>query len=231
MIKEVDLGAVKVRGDKKFGRIGLYAGGVCLVVLLVIVLITLLKKDDEQVTTIITQPAINSGAEERNLNNFKNLINNNFPYSATADNFKIVFPAKPTKSSDSTYSEALVGNIKMTTYYSQYEDVSYAVITYDYDSPNISESNPDFDVQGALEGAINGMVNSCSSGEIIAQTATKIGDKDAFDVTVSCDGEYFQGFVVFNDVKLYLVMVDYTEINRPDANKIESYLESFGFLQ
>ena len=144
-------------------RIGLFAAGICGVAVLIIILIAVITKDNEPVTIITTQPVISNGAEERNLNNFKNLINNNFPYSATTDNFKMVFPAQPTKSSDSTYSEALGGNIKMATYYSQYEDVSYAVIVYDYDSPKISESNPDFDVQVALEGAINGMVNSCRS--------------------------------------------------------------------
>lgn len=222
--------AAKPKVNKKLTIICLLVAVVCAVVLLVIIWLASMNNNYDQAIIITREPTVSNGVEERNSTNFKNLINNNYPYSSTVDNFKVVFPSQPAKSSDSTYSEELGDNIKMTTYHSLYEDVSYGVVVYDYASPEISESNPDFNVEGALEGTVNGMVNACSSGKIIAQAAKKIDGNNSLDFTISCDGEDLQGFAIFNDVKLYLTMVDYTDGNRPDTNKIESYLESFSFL-
>lgn len=229
MLQE-DTSVAKRKVNKKFKLVFLLVAVVCAVALLIIVLITSMDNDYEQTVIVTPESTISHNVEERNLNNFKNLINDNYPYSSTTDNFKIVFPSQPTKSSDSNYSEELGGNIQMTTYHAINEDVSYGVVVYDYASPKISESNPDFNVEGALEGTLNGMISACSSGEIISQSAKKVNN-NSLDFTIICDGEYLQGFVIFHDVKLYLTMVGYIGTERPDSDKIDSYLGSFSFLQ
>lgn len=155
-----------------------------------------------------------------------------FHYSSVSNNFSADFPAQPTRESESQYDNDLQSNIETVTYSSSSaRGVFYYVIVYEYSSSLMSTSNPDFDIQGALEGGINGFVNASINTHIVSQRNTKIDGRNAISFVIQLDQDYFEGFVTYDQNSMYLVGVDHTEANPASPAEIYDFTTSFTFSE
>jgi hypothetical protein len=155
-----------------------------------------------------------------------------FHYSSASNNFAADFPVQPTRTSESQYDSDLQSNIETVTYSSSSaRGASFYVIVYDYGTSVMSTTNSDFNVQGALEGGINGLVNSSTNARIMSQNNITVDGRDAISFVIQLDQDYFEGFATYDQSSMYLVGVDHTDANPASPAEIYDFSNSFTFLQ
>lgn len=153
--------------------------------------------------------------------------NADYSFSSSDYNFRVIFPKQPVRSEENENDNEL-GNIKTITYESRLADSVYYIYIFEYANPNIDENSPNFNVDAALEGALNGMVNTDSSGYILSQNKTVIGYNKGLRYKVKISDEILDGILVYKGKRLYNIVVDYRP-DKPPTN-IQNYLGSFTFI-
>ena len=150
-----------------------------------------------------------------------------FLFTSSEDGFQATFPSQPSREEETTDTGA-VGMAKTATYSTEKGGVSYLLFVYTYLDERMNESNPDFNVVGALEGAINAMANS-DGGKLLSSKKVTMDGRDAFVYQIQINSEVMQGLIVYKGNRMYNIAVGY-QAKDGAPRDVTGYLDSLTLL-
>lgn len=149
-------------------------------------------------------------------------------FTAEQEGFSLRFPAEPTKESSSVYDEDFEATRTTVTYGAPLGTAMYSITVTDYNTPYVSESNPDFSPALALSDTLDFIANGAT---LLSKEESVIDSHAVLDYAVAYGEEVLQGRMVFKDDTLYLLMVNFFSTDAPSQEEYDKFIASFSFTR
>ncbi|MDQ5952303.1 MAG: hypothetical protein QG626_430 [Patescibacteria group bacterium] len=138
------------------------------------------------------------------------------------------FPAEPTQESSSVYDEDFDANRTTVTYGAPLRTAMYYLSVTDYNTPYVSESNPDFDPALALSDTLDFIANGAT---LLTREESVVDGHAVLDYSVARGEEVLRGRMVFKDDALYVLMVNFLTTDVPTEEEYQKFITSFSFTR
>jgi hypothetical protein len=154
-------------------------------------------------------------------------IENEYSFTSEDGSFTMKFPTKPSYELSANVLQD-VGNVKTITYSSKIDDKEYLLNVFEYEDTRINENSKYFDVDRALEGALEAMLNSRNDTVLFLKEEGMISGKKALQYQIKIGQERLDGFLFFKENRLFSIAINYP-ISSTENLTIDRFIDSFKF--
>lgn len=141
-------------------------------------------------------------------------------FNSAVGGFRATFPSYPNQETDSLQIPGIESPVKYNSYSSETQNGTFYMVMVSKYPPEVDTSNPDKN----LEGALNGIINSREGNQLVSSNMTYLTGNRALDFVISNGDITVQGKAVIKGQNIYEIMVAYENgnLNLEDYNKFMS---------